>query len=303
MKTTYIISLLSLISTISISAQNTSDSNILIGENGTIQAICYSDDNNRTHRPKSAHDFFVNVLRKNKSDSFVEVKKDVTERFQSFDQYYNGVKVEDTGYTFHYDKAGDIEYVHGNYINIDGIKVKPTISKEYAFKALTKWAKAKKTYDSSSELIIKTIKQKERPALVYKIFLNSDLIESEIYGYVDAHTGKVLYTESAFLDVNTGTFETIYNQNTVTAQTQYQNGTYRLYDDSRGAVIHTKDLNGNTYQNNPSYEITDNDNYWHLNEHLNHTDMAMDIHWGLQKIFDRLYNAHGKNSFDNNGKK
>lgn len=31
--------------------------------------------------------------------------------------------------------------------------------------------------------------------------------------------------------------------------------------------------------------------------------MAFDVHWALQKIYDRLYNMHGKNSFDNNGKK
>ena len=35
-------------------------------------------------------------------------------------------------------------------------------------------------------------------------------------------------------------------------------------------------------------EVTDNNNIWYRNEQSNNADMAFDVHWCLQKIFDRF---------------
>lgn len=303
-----IISALLLVLPTTFFAQADNNAKVYYNESGQISAVeYYSTTGQKVMVPKDPTDFFRDVLKANKFDTFKETKNDQTERFQSFDQYYKGIQVEHAGYTFHYNANGDIEYAHGDYVEIKNLRTTPSISDAEAIQKLTKHLKAKNVYDQSSKLLIRKISisedQRPTPMLVYKVFINSDNPISEIFGYVDAHTGEVLFTESAQCYTSaTGTFELIYNNSTKTAQTQPVSGGYRLYDDSRGAIIHTRDLADHKYGSVTPSDINDSDNYWHRNEHLNNTDMAMDVHWGLQKIYDRLYNAHNKNSYDNNGK-
>jgi Zn-dependent metalloprotease len=48
--------------------------------------------------------------------------------------------------------------------------------------------------------------------------------------------------------------------------------------------------------------LSDNDNNWTQAEHsANNNNMALDVHWGLQQIRNRLFVTHGINSFDDNG--
>ena len=293
---------------ISVSAQIGNDAKVYYNEYGQVAAIeYYSTKGVCATAPKSPTEYFQDVLKVNKTATFKEIVNDKTEKFQSFDQYYHGIKVEGAGYAFHYNANGDIEYAHGDYVEIKKLRTIPSISDVEAIQKLTNYLKAKNIYKQSSELMIKKISisddQKPTPKLVYKVFIHSDNPINELYGYVDAHTGEVLFTESALCFASaTGTFELIYNNSTKTAQTQPVSGGYRLYDDSRGAIIYTRDLANHEYGSVTPSDIYDSDNYWHRNEHLNNTDMAMDVHWGLQKIYDRLYNVHQKNSFDNNGK-
>lgn len=307
MKKIIINALLSVLPT-TLLAQFDNNAKVYYNELGQIAAVeYYATTDQKINAPKSPTEFFREVLKTNISDTFKEIRNDQTELFLSYDQYYKGIPVEHAGYTFHYNVNGDIEYAHGDYVEIKNLRTTPSISDVEAIQKLKNYLKAKNVYNQSSKLMIKKISisedQRPTPMLVYKVFLHSDNPTNEIYGYVDAHTGEVLSTESAQCYASaTGTFELIYNNNTKTAQTQPVSGGYRLYDDSRGAIIYTRDLANHKYGSVTPSDINDSDNYWHRNEHLNNTDMAMDVHWGLQKIYDRLYNAHNKNSYDNNGK-
>ena len=146
-------------------------------------------------------------------------------------------------------------------------------------------------------MVIKEIK--ENHYLVYKIYLFHK--DCKDFGYVDAHIGNLVYTEPAIsYSSAVGTFETRYN-GIKNASTFYDNSSYSLLDVSRGATICTKDLQGNVIGSN-SLTITDNDNNWYRSEFSDSSYMALDVHWALQKIYDRLYWAHNKNSYDNLGK-
>lgn len=68
-----------------------------------------------------------------------------------------------------------------------------------------------------------------------------------------------------------------------------------MCDSSRSAVIHTWDQNNTyySYYESNRVEFTDADDIWTAAEHSSNNDqMALDIHWGLQKIFDYFYTYH-----------
>ncbi len=99
----------------------------------------------------------------------------------------------------------------------------------------------------------------------------------------------------------TGTFSTRYS-GTRSADTGFYNGAYQLSDSTRQSVIWTRSLrNSTSYWYEPAkFEISDNNNIWTTGEHGgDSTDMALDVHWALQEIYDHLYNTHGVIGFDN----
>jgi Zn-dependent metalloprotease/subtilisin-like proprotein convertase family protein len=99
--------------------------------------------------------------------------------------------------------------------------------------------------------------------------------------------------EVNFMADEVGTAETAYSGNrSMTADNTGSGATpYRLFESTRN--ISTKNLNGNA-------EYTDNDNAWTIAE-MGADQYAMDCHWGTEKTYDYYLNAHGRNSFDNNG--
>ena len=154
-----------------------------------------------------------------------------------------------------------------------------------------------------AELFIKNISDELNPLpkLVYKIYLFANHENNNEVGYVDAHSCKVLLTEPSLLDwAATGTFATRYS-GTRQAITQNYSGAFHLADSTRGAIIHTWNLNGNINVQN-RIELSDNDNNWTAAEHsATENDMGLDVHWALQQIYDRLNTVHGINSFNDNG--
>lgn len=139
------------------------------------------------------------------------------------------------------------------------------------------------------------------PRLVYRIYLHSDSEKNTEYGYVDAHTGKTVFTSPISTDLtNDGIFETRYNgiQHGITQETPKG---YRLLDITRGSGIEVRNLEGrNIYEH--YVEVIDNDNNWTRQEHgTNNNDMALDVYWTLQQIYDRLKIIHGINSYDDKG--
>lgn len=201
-----------------------------------------------------------------------------------------------------------MRFAHGNYIEIADLDIIPKITPEEAKNIFAKHLKIdlQLVKDFKSELLIKCMNNKitggnSNPLLVYCISLEANSINNTAIGYVNAHDGKIEDIEKTTCDINAlALFDTRY-YGTQYSITDNVNNEYRLYDESRGAVIHTRKLNGMPYNTGVITEITDDDNYWHYTDFTNRGDMGLDVHWSLQKIYDRLYNVHGINSFNNNG--
>jgi Zn-dependent metalloprotease len=275
---------------------------------GKIESVEFSSEDASVQIPESAEVFFRNMLKTEESDQFK--KFSIKSRrsgyaHEHFDQYYKGIKVDGAGYNFHY-KNSKMYFAHGHYVKIGNLDIQPAISKEEGknFFASHQKIPLDSVTDYLSELLIKEIpvNNDTLPVLVYKITLFSDHVNNTEIGYVDAQTGKVLATEPALINyAATGTFATRYS-GTQTGVTHYYNGAFHLVDSTANrAIIHTWNLNGNTNTANRT-ELSDNDNNWTQAEHAaNNNNMALDIHWALQQIRNRLFVTYGVNSFDDDG--
>ena len=308
MKRIYIFSFLYFLLPLSILADKTSKSTIRYSLQNTIKSVEFSNSDKTLSTPKSATEFFTSILKKRTSDEFrINSAIKLDKGNETFCQYYRGILVDGAGYAFHYDNEGNMYYAHGNYEHISDLDITPQLTGEDAMELFAKYKgfDIRQVSSYSSELLIKVLKDKDKsiPHLSYKVFLNINHPNNTEYGYVDAHTGKIICTESfVFCLASSRDFELMYQSTNKTAQTEYTNSGYRLYDNSRSATIHTRDMtNRYDYQYPYSDEIFDVDNIWRQSEFAGKAGMALDVHWGLQKIYDRLYEAHSKNSFDNNG--
>ncbi len=278
---------------------------------GNVKSVDFSPSD-REKGIKSADVFFREILKVKANNTFVRNQEIRLEKGdESFNQFYKGIKVENAGYTFHYDENGKIRYAHGNYVDISNLDTNPTISKEDASKAFAKYKglSSDSITNYTAELVISVNSEQivDVPILVYKVYIEANNACLTEYGYVDAKAGNVVYTESYIHhSAATGTFVTKY-YGTKDATTNYSNGSYYLYDTTRGNGIEVKDLQNysiyHPFYSSIAQSLSDGDNYWHYYDYTDSTFMAFDVFWALQKIYDRLYNIHCKNSLDNNGKK
>lgn len=280
---------------------------------GNIKSVYFSKADKEHEYIKSANVFFRDILKISEQDCFIANKSiRLDGENETFEQFYKGIKVENAGYTFHYDENGCMRYAHGNYVSITNLDTKPIISKEEACNEFAKYEgmSPSSVADYAVELIIKNIKVEhpfETPLLVYKVSIDRikgcDVCIPE-YGYIDAKTGSLVKTESSIRNTEPdGSFHTKY-YGTKSATTYLYNGNYYLRDASRGLGIETDNLNNHTiYGTDYLTPISDDDNNWYYSDFTDSTFMALDVHWALQKIYDRLYYTHGKNSIDNNGKR
>jgi Zn-dependent metalloprotease len=281
---------------------------IQTNEKGTVQSVEFSSEDQSVRIPGSAEVFFRDMLKIQSTDGFIKMPhKSKRKEFvhEHFDQYYNGVRVEGGGYNFHY-RNGEMFYAHGDYIRIDRLNTKPAITDNEAGESFARYKgiPLELIVDYRAELIIREIPLKGDtvPMLVYKVYLTADHPDNTETGFVDAQTGKVLITEPSVINyAATGTFATRYS-GTQSGITHYYGGAYHLADSTAGrAIIHTWNLNGSTDRNS-RVELSDNDNNWTQAEHSsNNNNMALDVHWALQQIRNRLFVTHGMNSFDDNG--
>jgi len=275
---------------------------------GIIQAVEFPDSIKSSNIPSSTDAFFKDFLKASVKDEFRKIpRKENKKEFihEHFHQYYKGIKIDDAGYNFHF-KNGKMFYAHGHYVKINDLEVILTVTPE---KAKDCFANYKDIPSDSvahfiSELIIKEIPTKENdsvflPKLVYRIYLYANYENNTEVGFVDAHTCEILLTEPALTGYSAaGTFATRYSGSRQ-GITQNYSGAFHLADSTRGAIIHTWNLNNTTNILN-RIELSDNDNNWTSAEHsASKNDMGLDVHWALQQIYDRLNNVHGIISFDN----
>jgi len=279
-------------------------------QKGIITSVKFSAGMEKSKIPSSATAFFEEYLEANPSDQF-EKEEHKSKRKEyvhdHYDQYYKGVKVDGAGYNLHY-KNGRMYFANGNYVRVANLSATPSVSLKQAIEAFLRFKgiAKEKVANTITELLVKEIgTPSDRDTvtmvnLVYRIYLEADHPNNDEVGYVDAHTGKVILTEPRLTHA-TGTFATRYSGSRQ-SETDPIPGGHRLFDNTRGATIHTLNLQNNTTILSNAVEVVDNDNIWTAAEHAtNNNDMGLDVHWELQEIYDHLNVVHGINSFDDSG--
>lgn len=245
-----------------------------------------------------SNDRFEKVAHRSKRENF---------EHEYFDQYYKEMRVDGAGYIFHYEN-GEMYYANGNYVKVGDINIIPSIITEEAIGSFLKYKAIEKDKVSSviTDLFIKELVEVHNgdttatAHLVYSVYLDSDHPNNDEVGYIEAHTGLVVGTTSRLRDL-VGSFDTRYS-GIRQANTAPVAGGHRLFDNTRGAPIHTKNLQNNTTVIGNAVELIDIDNNWTAAEHAgNNDDMGLDVHWALQEIYDYFIAEHGINSFDDDG--
>jgi Zn-dependent metalloprotease len=81
------------------------------------------------------NDFFIGVLNIAKTDEYRFQKKGDSEKgrhFEVYHQYFGGVPVKDGVYVLHWEN-GKLESANGNYIRINKLNPKPTLTEKEVF--------------------------------------------------------------------------------------------------------------------------------------------------------------------------
>lgn len=269
---------------------------------GNIKSVRYAATDKNI--PTTACEFFNKTLKKREIDDFVlDKSKDANYdmRFERYQQYYHGIKVEDGHFNFRF-KKGRMKVVKGHYVNVAGIDPVPSISKKEAIKHYASYfgIETCDTLASCVNLMIKEIPKTEKnesiTTLTYKVFLQTFDNKGKYIGYIDAHTGKLLYKENAYVNYSaTGQFYTYYNRNAndtpKSGITDYSNNSYHLIDYTRGAGILT-----GTYDGFASF-FSDADNIWTRQE-MGSLNMALDVHWTMENIYDVMASLFNHYSYD-----
>jgi len=290
-------------------------SKLKVDRSGHVEYIKF-DGTNKTGKwdsPISPDGFFSNILGIQGQDEFVQKNK--TERkdgsyYLHYRQFCKGIEVEGGIYILHFSK-NKLTKANGHYVNTTGIDTSPKLTPDEASKSYAEYLKIPNDVPVKflHGLVISEIRKVSGKDTAYDVRLcyTIDLLgitaDKAETGYIDAQTGEVLKTMKRSYDTSaTGTFSTLYSA-TKNAGTQHYNNTYNLSDSSRTAIIHTWDINNTDYQNYSTnqVEFTDGNNTWTAAEHSTNNDqMALDIHWAMQGIFDYFVTDHGLHSFDGN---
>ena len=265
--------LLSLLFVTSANAQirEIKETKIEVNDAGRIKSVRYAATDKTI--PANAKVFLANVAKKSDTDDFIMNKSSTSVNgmsYERYQQYYKGVKVEDGHYNFRF-QNGRMKVVTGHYVDIPNINPMPTISEEEAIRiyANQMGVNADSAVDCCIDVIIKEIpnalgiESYPLTKLVYKIHLAFNGNWDLDIGYIDAHTGEFLYRERSYLQSSEiGDFYTYYNRRP-------------------------------------------NDQPWQgITEHSNvgTNNMALDIHWTMEQIYDCLVSCFGHYSYDGNNR-
>ena len=273
---------------------------------GTIKYVRYAPTDNDV--PATANEFFSTTLKKGDADDFVLERSnnnDYGMYFECYQQYYQGVRVDDGFYNFRF-KNGRMKGVRGHYVNVKDINPIPSISEKEAVDLYASYFGINKddVIRSYVDLMIKEIpgidSQKSMTALVYKVFLLTNRVEARFVGYIDSKTGKLLYKEDSTVNLSaTGQFYTYYNSssNPKNGKTDYYDGTYHLKDVTHGCGIYT--YNQNQYGSGP-FIFTDNNNVWTQSE-MGAYNIALDVHLTMGQIHELMSSTFSHNGYDGQG--
>lgn len=270
--------------------------------NGIIKYVKYASTD--ANAPKTSEEFFTNVMGINKSDYFVldrSKKAQNNMTFERYQQYYQGVFVDGGHYNFRI-QNNRVKAVTGHLVDVKLVNPIPLISEKGAIESYISLLKLKRDeiIYSSAKLIIKEIHYESAessniPKLVYVVNITTTLPKCPDIGYIDAQTGNLLYTQKSTFDYSAnGKFYTYYNRNNndtpKNAKTEYKYGHYILEDNTRGHIrTHKYDYS----------DFIDSDNIW-TREEMGDFNIALDVHWTFQQIYDVLYDDFNYESYDDN---
>ncbi len=247
---------------------------------------------------------------------------------QKFQQYYQGVKVENAFYTAHV-RRDAVESLSGEMRVIRGLNVQPIIAAEAALPSALAFvharqymwekpeeakfaqeAEGKTSFRPSGELVIvaNTLTTDEaqfgQPVLAWKFNIYAAAPVSRAWVYVDAHTGQVVAHDAIIKHADaTASFATAYS-GIRSMTTDSYNGSFRLREVARGLGIETYNMRkGTSYT--AAVDFTDADNNWTAAEYsnANFDNAAGDAHFGAEQTYDYWSAVHGRNSYDNAGAK
>ncbi|PWJ42262.1 M4 family metallopeptidase [Sediminitomix flava] len=165
-------------------------------------------------------------------------------------------------------------------------------------------------FEPKAELVIvgpNFIADLEDYKLAWKLDVFATDPQSHYDVYVDAHTGEVLYKITKICDAHDhpyyeGKAKSRYaGEVTITAE-QFEEG-FRL-NEQRGKYntgIFTYNMNNATWPSNEVItEFVDHDNHWDLTN-PEKDEVAIDIHWGMEKTIDYYTEKFDRNSIDDQG--
>ncbi len=239
-----------------------------------------------------------------------------------YQEYYKGIPVTFAHFYVHA-HGNQIKSLNGDYFDVEGLNVQPTLDKQAAFQRATAsvgaqhymWENPQEAalmnyQKPEGKLVIlpdfqhKNSKRQGAAKLAYKFDIYATQPVSRAYIYVDAQTGQILYKDAIIHHVSAdGGADTRYSGHK-TIKTDNYNGSYRLRDYTRGNGIETYNMHTGTNYNNAT-DFTDNDNNWSAAEYDNSAkdNAALDAHYGAQVTYDYWITKHNRNSFDGNGAK
>lgn len=274
-------------------------------DDGSIKSVRFSPTDKTI--PANATEFFSKMLNKRATDDFVlnrskKASNDMS--FERYQQYYQGILVDDGHYNFRF-KNGRMKVVKGHYVNVKAINPNPSLTEDEAIIRYASYFGIKNSdiVKSYVKLMIKEIpntdRKKTEASLVYRVFLHTKNLGDSYIGYIDAHSGELLYKEnSSFNSSATGQFYTYYNNNNNIPKsgiTEYRNNMYYLEDFTRGSGIRTLTYDQFLYP----FNFYDYDNVWTQQE-MDILTMALDVHWTMEQIYDWMNYLYNHNSYDGN---
>ena len=275
--------------------------------NGNIRSVYFG--RNEMNIPKNSEEFLLKIVKKRAIDDFFFDKSRKTTngmRFERLQQYFKGIKVEGGHFNFRY-KNDEMKVVTGHYVDVTKINTVPSITADDAINSYISFIGLSKNeiMRTSATLLIKEIPNKdnhdqESTFLLFKIHLEDKGGKFNEVGFIDAHTGKLLLRQDCKLHSSaTSSFYTYYNRNAndtpKTGITEYNGSNYTLWDRTRGNGIKTK----KSMSSFDFIDYYDQDNIWTRSE-LGTDNIALDVHWTLERIYDCLENIFDYNSYDGN---
>jgi Zn-dependent metalloprotease len=236
-----------------------------VDKNGNVNHLVF--DNSESFIPmEKAKQLLHDTLKLLKGNDFIllkETKDELGFSRQTYQQQFNGIKIEDGLYGVH-GRNSKIEYISGEYKNVTNVITYPSISEKEALEKALGYIKATKyrwqipseetnikinkkdsaaTFFPKGELLIcrDVVKTDSIYRLAYKFDIFSvDPFSHKIY-YIDAITGDILDIRDLIFDENANATGTTLYRGPEPIMTDHYISTYRLYEtrSSNNIPIHT----------------------------------------------------------------